>query len=141
MQMLPNLISILTLVSSFVIFGLGGLFWRNTPLKGSTLWIFMVSLTVTYGLYVGHAIVAQKAADYKMQSFDLNQDGTISHNEATPDYDAALSRWSSDTGRSLALYFGVFVALTLNSVALVIYWPVVRIVKAVLSRLERKRLS
>ncbi len=138
MQMLPNLMSILILTSPFVIFGLGGLFWKNSPLKGSTLWILTLSVVVTYGLYVGHAIAAQKAADVKLQSFDLNHDGTISNNEETPAYYDTLTRWSQDTGRSLALYFVWFVAITLNSVALVFYWPAVSIVKAVWSRMARE---
>jgi hypothetical protein len=61
MQMLANLMSILILASPFAIFAMGGLFWKSSPLKGSTLWILALSAIVTYGLYIGHAIVFLRA--------------------------------------------------------------------------------
>jgi hypothetical protein len=74
-----------------------------------------------------------------MRSFDLDQDGSISSNEETSAYSEALSQWSRDTGRTLGIQFGWLVALTLNGVALVIYWPVVSILKALRLRLAGER--
>ncbi len=139
MQMLANLMSILIVASPFAIFAMAGLFWKSSPLKGSTLWILALSVIVTYGLYIGHAVVSQKVADIKMGGFDLDQDGNISTNEETSAYSEALNRWSHDTGRTLAIYFGWFVALTLNGIALCIYWPVVSLLKALRLRVACER--
>lgn len=76
---------------------------------------FVVAVLFGSILYVGSVRLADKAIEHALYRFDLDGDGEFSKTEMTPDAQAAMRRYSNDTGRSLAPVVAVPATLILSA--------------------------
>ena len=74
--------------------------------------LYLLAVVIGYLLLVGTAWAADIMLERKMNSFDLDGDGSISGHELTPEAQQAIDDWASDTGRTLA----IFTALPLTAI-------------------------
>lgn len=82
------------------------------PMRIHGIILYIITLVVGYCLFVGCARVSDVVIEQRMNSFDLDGDGGIGGNEMTPEAQAAIDDWASDTGRT----FAIFIALPLTAI-------------------------
>jgi hypothetical protein len=79
---------------------------RKTSFWAWIAWLFISSIGC-YLLLLLSVYLTDLRLDIKLNSYDLNGDGSFSGAELTPEMEHAMSEWSTDTGRGLAPSAGV----------------------------------
>ena len=75
---------------------------RCFPSKTGIVSVFIVTLLVGYGLYVGAIWILDKEYEDALNKYDLDGDGSFSNEEYTLEAQTAMKRLTNDTGRTFA---------------------------------------
>ena len=81
----------------------------------------LVSFFLIFALYVGAAQLLDLRLKAEMYSYDLDNNGSFSRNELTPDAEAAMENYTADTGRTFAPIVGFLYALLYTSLVFGLY--------------------
>lgn len=68
--------------------------------------LYLLACVVGYVVLLFGVWATDQYLEAKMNSFDLDLDGGIGGDELTPEADAAIDEWASDTGRAFAPVIG-----------------------------------
>jgi hypothetical protein len=75
---------------------------RLTHSKLQFVVLFFITIVLGYVLYVGGIWILDKELKQAVDRFDLDHDGGFSDTEYTPEAQAAMKEFTSDTGRTFA---------------------------------------
>jgi hypothetical protein len=101
-----------------------------------TLVGFFVALILGSAFSFGTSFVYGLELEREMYRFDLNGDKEFSEQELTAEANAAIKRWSSDTGRSFALITAPIVSLLWTSTIFAAFWGISLMVHLIRNRNE-----
>lgn len=102
------------------------------------MFLFAISVLLGYFLFVGCAWAADVVLEQRMNRFDIDGDGGIGGDELTPEAQAAMEDWASDTGRSLAIFTGLPVTMFWAAGCLIPLCAVEWLVRRVMSQRNSK---
>ena len=89
--------------------------WKMGDLKFAALNFIVIYMLIVLSVFIYDAYLS-----YKLQSFDLDQDGIFSNDELTPEASEYLSIWVNDLGRNLAPYTGFIFTFIYTIICLVV---------------------
>ena len=69
--------------------------------------LYLIACAVGYIVLLVGVWSVDQHLEGEMHSFDLDKDGGIGGDELTPEAQAAMDEWASDTGRSFAPIIGI----------------------------------
>ena len=87
--------------------------------EGSTVRWFVGFMVLSSALYIGVVVAAEIELRWAWQKYDLDGNDELSPQEINPTAQEAMSRWSTDTGRSFALIAAIPASIAWTTVNLV----------------------
>ena len=98
-----------------------------------SLKISLYAFAIIYGLLIYSVLLEEFYLDFKLNQFDLNNDGVFSGSEITPEQEEAMQKVVSDTGRTFAPFTGLIFS-GLFTIIFFIGFKIITYIKKLLTR-------
>lgn len=101
--------------------------------------VYLLTCVVGYFVLLLSVFILDAELEARMNSFDLDGNGSFSGAELTAEAKEAMEDWSSDTGRNFAPIFGVPFTMIWYSLTMGLLFGVGAIVKSLWRKKKRKQ--